>query len=131
MKCKIKCPVHSKTSREWEITPDGRVWPCCYFANGWDSRHDRGSLDNKLLMSDEKIRDLMENDSDWNSLEHHSLSDIIKHQVYQEHLYLSGWESDNPSPVCVEECGVFIDAVTGLETTNSNLYVDLRDQTDD
>lgn len=125
MKCKISCNVHSKTSREWEITPDGKVWPCCYFANGWDSRHDPDSLDNKLLMSDKKVKQLIENEPDWNNLEKHTLSEIIQHDIFQQHIYFPGWESDEPSPVCVQECGVFIDPVTGKETTNANLYLDM------
>ena len=41
-KCTIKCevmwPMHDTSgrfTRGWEVTPEGRVWPCCFFANAW------------------------------------------------------------------------------------------------
>lgn len=131
MKCKIICSVHSKNAREWEVTPDGRVWPCCYFANGWDSRKDTSNpLDHQLLKSDKKLQKLMQDDPDWNNLETHRLSDIIEHEIYQNHIFFPGWESDEPSPVCVHECGTFIDPVTGEETNNANLYIAPRGEFD-
>lgn len=66
--------------------------------------------------------ELLQADPNWNSLEKHSLNDITEHTIYKTHLWFDGWESDNPSPICVEECEVYVDNVTGKKTAKSNLY---------
>ena len=87
----IKCMVVKDGNREWEITSEGRVWPCCYFANAWDKQ-------------DKPIWKLMQEDSEWNSLNTYGLEDIIKHEVFWNHIWYKGWESDDPSPICLNEC---------------------------
>ena len=123
MKCKIDCPVHSDTGREWEITPEGRVWPCCYYANAWDQRMvPNGESD--LLFKDKVMMDLIKEDSEWNSLNTYSLEEIVEHEIYWTHLYTPGWESDNPATICEHECGVIVDSVSGAEIGGSDLRVD-------
>jgi len=112
MKCNIKCHAlclndNKELIRMWEITPEGRVWPCCNYANEWDMRlhHIDDHHGDKLLLDDKKIMDVMNNTSTWNDLEHHTLEEIISHELYQEYIFTSGWNSDNPPPVCVANCG--------------------------
>ena len=40
-KCNINCHAVDLEDkiRLWTITPEGRVWPCCFFANAWDKRN--------------------------------------------------------------------------------------------
>jgi len=101
----IKCMVvHPDNVRDWEITPEGRVWPCCFFANAWDKRHDTRSHEHARLKEDSPIWRLMQEDSEWNSLNTHELDDIINHDIFWTHIWYPGWESENPSPICLKEC---------------------------
>jgi hypothetical protein len=59
----------------------------------------------------------MREDINWNHLEHHSMDEILEDEVLWTEVWYPGWESDNPNPVCVKECGVYVDEVTGQETT--------------
>lgn len=120
-KCNIMCDVHGRKRREWEITSDGRVWPCCYFANAWDLRNNPDVDVVPLLLEDEGWVVASTEDSDWNNLAVHPLDDIIEHSFFQETIFFPGWESDNPNGLCVKECGVFKDPVTGKQTTNARL----------
>jgi hypothetical protein len=119
MKKCITCSVHTLEMREFEITSDGRVWPCCYFANLWDLREDQDAP--MKLMDDPVIKDTFDNDPDWNNLEKYALSDITQHQLFWDHIWYPGWDRDTQSPVCVEECGDFQDIVTGETTQRSRL----------
>lgn len=120
-KCKIDCSLHTQKNREFEITSDGRVWPCCYYANAWDAKSDPDSRSTQLYMSDTALSKLYKDDPDWNNLEKHSLDEIIDHEIYWTHLWLDGWESDYQAPLCVEECSVYINEITGENTTKSRL----------
>lgn len=124
MTCKIDCMSHSRKKRGWEVTPEGKVWPCCFWSNAWDRRHDeRSSLDHKLLMSDPKFIKLMEDDPDWNSLTKHSFDDIVAHEYYNEDIYFPGWESDTPHELCVKECSVVFDEDRGHERGSWDIAV--------
>lgn len=103
MTCNIHCHAHNTKRRNWEVTPEGRVWPCCYFSNAWDTRTDAntGTTD---FFNDQRMQKLMKDDFHWNSLEHHALDDIIAHEVFQTHIFYEGWSSDNPPPICVTNC---------------------------
>ena len=46
----------------------------------------------------------MNNDPDWNNLEHHSLDEIIEHEIFQTYIYNEGWNSNSPPKVCVNNC---------------------------
>lgn len=123
--CRVECMTHSLDKREFEITSDGRVWPCCYYANAWDARFDKDKdLDNHstyLYKLDPIMTKLDTEDPNWNNLEFHDLDEIIDHEIYWTHLWLDGWEKETKAPLCMEECGVYIDERTGKETTNSRL----------
>ena len=124
-KCRISCSVHDHKTREFEITSDGRVWPCCVYANAWDTRFDKGSSEDYhstyIYKSDPVMAKLDSEDPNWNQLSEHGLDEIIDHEIYWTHIWYPGWEGDAPPPLCVEECGVYIDEITGKETTNSRL----------
>lgn len=122
MKCKISCPVHNNDKREWEIGADGRVWPCCYFGNGWDKRH-RKNEDTDLLFSDEKIREQFNKDPEWNSLNTYDLNTILDNEIFWTHIYNQGWESDEPPVMCVKECSVITDNVSGKQLGGSSINV--------
>jgi len=102
----ITCNAHQvkDDTREWEITPDGRVWPCCFFANAWDKRRNNNDNETKRLMEDKVIWNLLQTDPEWNSLNTHELDDIVNHKVFWTHIWYTGWESDNPPPICLKEC---------------------------
>lgn len=100
----IKCMVVRNGVRDWEITSEGRVWPCCYFANAWDKRKETNSEEHARLRQDKPMWKLMQEDSEWNSLNTYGLEDIIKHEVFWNHIWHTGWDSDNPSPICLKEC---------------------------
>lgn len=127
MKCKINCLAMTKNYkgedvREWEITPEGRVWPCCYFANAWDKR----SIPNeetKLLQEDKVIMDTFKEDYDWNNLNTYSLEKIINHTLYWTHIFNEGWNSDQPPSICEKECKVITNEATGTQVSQSVLSV--------
>lgn len=129
MKCKINCIAMSKnfkgdTVRDWEITPEGRVWPCCYYSNAWDKRN-ANSSDYKLFTQDKVIMEQFERDFYWNDLNTYSLEEIINHELYWTHIFSEGWDSDNPPIICEEECKIGIDENTGEEVGASVLSVKL------
>lgn len=133
MKYKIDCISHCQSKRSWEITPDGRVWPCCYFGNGWDKRNrkdDKTKLNPEgldfeymSLMSDPEFVELMETDPNWNNLEYNNLDDIIAHEYYWTKIWYPGWESDTPHPTCISECSVQVNEHTGEETGKARIAV--------
>ena len=125
MRCgSIICPVHHEPDegREFEITPEGRVWSCCYFANGWDKRH-MPNLETKLLLNDPEIKRAFEEDPNWNNLDHYTLAEILEHPVLKDYIYKTGWLSDNPPAICIKECGVVTDEITGKSKGKSELRV--------
>ena len=86
-------------SGEWlYINHDHRVWPCCYWASAdyvqWHTqRHQLDHLQRQLP-------------ADWNSLDHHSLTDIIQNPLLSQLELL--WQGDsvsNTSLTCIDQCG--------------------------
>tara|TARA_B100001287_G_scaffold167838_1_gene141176 strand:- start:3603 stop:3995 length:393 start_codon:yes stop_codon:yes gene_type:complete len=119
MKCKISCPTHKEDFREFEITPEGRVWPCCYYANAWEKR----VLNNDEAKSFRKdgIWEVMKNDPNFNHLDHYTLKEIIHTPYYQEQCFIPGWESDNPPHICELNCGEKYDEALGKHVPGSLL----------
>lgn len=118
MSCKIDCIAHNRERRSWEITPEGRVWPCCYFGNAWDRRHS-SNKETDRLMQDTTFNRLMEEDPDWNHLDYHTLDEILNHEYFWNTTWYPGWESDNPHPICKRECQVVTNKFTGTEHARS------------
>jgi hypothetical protein len=115
----IKCQVLYDTRREWEVTPEGRLWPCCYFANAYDKKTmthadetlnqedaDRVNDESATLFDDPVMSKLLKDDPDFNNLEKHTLDEIIKHDVHQKYIHHEGWKSDNPPLCCIANCTV-------------------------
>ena len=119
MKCKISCPTHKKDFREFEITPEGRVWPCCYYANAWEKRV-LGNDEAKTFRED-GIWEVMKKDPNFNHLDHHSLKEIIHTPYYQTECYYPGWESDSPPHICELNCGEKYDEALGKQVPKSLL----------
>ena len=130
MKCKISCPSHNKKEREWEITPEGRVWPCCYYANVWEKRMTlmneqiSGWREAVSLFQDKPMLEKMKEDPNWNHLDHNNLDDIIEDPILWEHIYYPGWESDNPPHICEINCGQVYDKGSGTFHGKSELEAD-------
>lgn len=114
---------HSDEGRSWEVAADGRVWPCCYFANGWDKRKKFYKPETDMMLSDETFVKLMNETPDWNDTAEHDLDEIIGHTYYWTTIWKPGWESDNPHPLCVAECGVEYDESIGVEKSKSDISV--------
>ena len=120
MKCKIDCPTHSHDLREFEITPEGRVWPCCYYANAWEKKTDPNSDEAKTMLKD-GIWEVLKKDPNFNHLDHYSLKEIINNPYYQERTFYPGWESDNPPYICELNCGEKYDEALGKHIPRSLL----------
>lgn len=120
-KCKIHCDSHEEDRREWEVTSDMRVWPCCYFANAWQMKNNPELPNAVLFMSDEKLQEKMNRDPDWNNLKKKDLDEIIEDEMYQGYIYHEGWNSENPPLICKKECAEYYDEVIDKNTTKSRL----------
>tara|TARA_B100001094_G_C17809490_1_gene613085 strand:+ start:55 stop:411 length:357 start_codon:yes stop_codon:yes gene_type:complete len=113
MKYKINCHAwvipsdpNNTNWKLWDVTMDGKIWPCCHFANAWDGMNTASpQKDSKYLKEDPEFIKVMEKDKDFNSLKKHSISTIIKHTYFTEWTFKSGWESNNCSKVCINNCG--------------------------
>ena len=98
-----ECLNHSYDSnslsdrREWEVDEAGKLWPCCVWIQGWD-----WVLKN---FPDEKLEELLKSDPNFNDLGKYTWEEIMKNPIYKSYINFEGWDSDNPSPVCVYECG--------------------------
>lgn len=89
IKCKL---IHEG---EIFISSDLRVWPCCFLWNSY------------FRNSYNIVKRLDAFGSTWNSLNHHSLEDILNHKWYSEILQLS-WDPSHDLHIkrCVITCGL-------------------------
>jgi len=89
--------ITCKMLHEREIFVDwsGKVFPCCWFASDYFFDHDT-----HLKQVD------VEYGTNWNSLHHHSLDEILKHEYYSKLLYKS-WIKGSRfySEECFKKCG--------------------------
>ena len=127
MPCNIFCNVHNRDDRMYDITAEQRVWPCCFFANGWDKRFASLFKDTTKktpewarFSSDEQLMQYFEEDENFNNLEVYDLDTILDHPLFQEYAFFPGWESDSPPVICKRECSIKIDEVTGKQVTKSS-----------
>jgi len=121
---RIECMQHTDEERSWEITPEGRVWPCCYFGNTWDIKFidEPRPMGIPELFDDPELEKIMTEDPDWNSLEKHSLDEIVAHEYYWTKIWKPGFEN-NPHPICAKECYVVVDEGTGKERSISDIAI--------
>lgn len=87
----------TKSRREWEVDETGKVWPCCEWIRGWEYILKR--------FPDEKLEELLKADPNFNDLGKYTWKEIMDNPIYKSYINAEGWNSDNPSPVCVYECG--------------------------
>lgn len=111
---KIKCMTWNskKQIRDWEVTSEGKVWPCCFWANGWEKRLDPQSGEAKRLAGDPKFRKQMMKDPDFNNLEKHTLDEVVNSEFYTNDVWHPGWNSEEPPWICKYECTVKDDGST-------------------
>ena len=96
----------SKT-RAWEITSDGRVWPCCKLVSDLYPESTRLIDDPRnATLQDNKIMDEIKNNPDWNNAFKKTMKDIISHPLYVNYISSLGWENDNPPIPCQIYCNL-------------------------
>tara|TARA_Y100000385_G_scaffold196095_1_gene202980 strand:+ start:27 stop:419 length:393 start_codon:yes stop_codon:yes gene_type:complete len=100
---KIMCMFHDGARSEYDITVDGRVWPCCKFVNVI-TKIEAGMQKKGALDGDDYFFKLQKDDPNWNSLEHHSLEEILDHDYFSTYVNNEGWESGNTSVLCKKRC---------------------------
>ena len=59
----------------FEVTAQGRVWPCCHLASHYDEKH---PIEDNILL--EKF----ENDPDWNNIDKHPIDEILDGEMFTE-----------------------------------------------
>lgn len=102
----IICRFHSDNDRAFYITENLKVLPCCYYASldlaGKFLEKNEGdfTLDNldPIFAEQSKL------DPNWNDIASKSLEEIMENKIYKHHLFHDGWNSDNPSKICVYHC---------------------------
>lgn len=95
----IVCIFHSKERRSFYIDNNLNVLPCCFYASGMLEPHIAPSSHDEVF-----LKECKENPG-WNDLAKHKLDDIVKNKIYSHHVFEQGWNSDNPSTVCMANCG--------------------------
>ena len=95
-------------TREWEITADGKVWPCCKVLTDLYPQNAYTNSENHTV-KDKKFMHYVINDPDWNNAFKKSMSEILNHPLYSEYITQSGWESDTPPHVCLSYCNINLD----------------------
>jgi hypothetical protein len=106
---KIICMFHDGNRSEYDITVDGRVWPCCKFVNVI-TKIEAGMQKKGALDGDDYFFDLKENNPNWNSLEHYTLDDILNHDYFTNYVNTPGWNSGNTSVLCKKRCTAIVNS---------------------
>lgn len=126
MPCKISCMAIRKdvdgngtNIRDWEIATDGKLWPCCYYANAWDDEWAK----KEMFKNDPKLKELWDNNPGFNDLELNTSEDIIKHHIYANYINEDGWKSENPPALCVEECQQIFDENTNKVRSKAKIQI--------
>jgi len=103
----IVCMFHDGERSEYDITVDGRVWPCCKFVNAI-TKIESGQVKYGALEGDDYFFKLRDEDPNWNSLEHHTLDEILEHDYFQNYVSDKGWKSGNTSILCKLRCSALV-----------------------
>lgn len=110
------CDTQTLEHRELQIDQSGRVWPCCLIMNVW--RYRTGALgDDQPLYIQHAFQNTpewqsaLEQDYYWNSLEHHSMAEIMNHPMYTDVWHHSRMNDAAVSScaICVANCGSWRD----------------------
>jgi len=121
----IKCAALRKNNqgqetRDWEITTDGRVFPCCYFVNCYTmhSQSDHQAGDVELWRNDKVLMEKFEKDPDWNKVPENNFDDIINDDFWWDYVYTKGWNSAEPPIICKKECWHFHKDLKNVDRSN-------------
>jgi hypothetical protein len=104
MNCPVDCSNvrhndDGSVTREWTIDVEGRVWPCCLYANIWgDTRTD--PIDQLRKVQDTTFVNLFKLDPNWNNLKHYTLEEITANEVFWTKTWFPGWESGDMTNIC-------------------------------
>ena len=96
----IKCPYHDKESRNYYITENLKVLPCCYYATTILAP----SVAGKIQELDPVFYETSKMHPDWNDISKYTIKEIESHTIYKHHLFEEGWNSDSPSGICMKHC---------------------------
>ena len=70
------------------VSFDNKLWPCCW-----------------VCTAPEESDYLKTLDENWNSLDHHSATDIFNHAAFKEHFNKLHWASErHADPICKRNC---------------------------
>jgi len=70
------------------VNYDQTVWPCCWVCT---NKHESSY-----------VKSLPNN---WNSLKHHTLDEILKHEAFKTHFNIDHWQDeDKVDEICKTEC---------------------------
>lgn len=89
---KIYCEWHSSDRREFYVDENMKVLPCCYYAVGLKN------------IPDPVFLDYEKQNPGWNDLSLYTMDEIINSEIYQNHIWTTGWEK-SPSELCIANCG--------------------------
>ena len=100
--CQERGPLQNGiTADYYEVTADGKVWPCCFYISLHLRSPDIEDTKYKdILFEDKLFKKLYDQDENWNNLHHHSLESIVNNDFFTKHTNVEGWNSDDPSFVC-------------------------------
>ena len=109
-KFNIQCmsiKLETNDTREWEITADGKVWPCCKFVADLypEAKMIEDDLSNATIQK-KKIMDEIKNNPDWNNAFKKPMKDILSHPLYVDYISRMGWDSNNPPIPCQMYCNL-------------------------
>lgn len=105
-------------ARDWEITADGKLWPCCKFVTDLypESQIRNGNPTTQDLTFMHRV--IM--DPDWNNVFKNSINDILNDPLYKDYIAPAGWESDNPPVPCLKYCNLNAEERDKKHTTRFN-----------
>ena len=83
--------------KEWAVDQAGKLWPCCVWIQGWDH--------SMAIRQDDKLAEMLKANPNFNDLNKYTWEEITNNPIYKSYINFDGWNSDNPPPMCIKECG--------------------------
>ena len=111
------CDTQLVQHQELQVDQLGRVWPCCLIMNVWRYRDGALGGDNQPLYIKHAFENTVEwqsalkEDYYWNSLEHHTMEEIMSHSMYTDVWHHTRFNKPGVSAcsICVANCGAWRD----------------------
>ena len=96
----IWCMYHDHEKRSFYVDEHLTVHPCCFYASAYiNAKKDEvGTFDTKYE------KECVENPG-WNNLALHTIEEMLENKIYKHHIFYDGWDDDNPSELCLYQCG--------------------------